>query len=137
MHPRGALATIAAPVQTQLFLGYLGPLPALWLAVLGLVIGSFLNVVIARVPHEESIVRPGSRCPRCGHALSWYENIPVFSYLALRGRCRSCKATISARYPLVEILTSVLFLACLRRFGWDYELAPALMLVTLPRTSHI
>ncbi len=101
------------------------------LGVLGLLIGSFLNVVIARVPHGESIVHPRSRCPRCGHQLSWYENIPVFSWLLLRGRCRSCKAPISARYVFVELLTAALFLACLRRFGWTYELAPALVLVTL------
>src|SRR5437762_1848862 len=76
-----------------------------WLGLAGLTIGSFLNVVIARVPKEESIVRPRSRCPRCGHQLPWYENIPVFSYLALRGKCSSCKAPISPRYPLVELLT--------------------------------
>ncbi|MHB8876792.1 MAG: prepilin peptidase, partial [Myxococcaceae bacterium] len=118
-------------VQTPSLLVFLGPLPVIWLALLGLVIGSFLNVVIARVPNEQSIVRPGSRCPKCGHALAWYENIPVLSYLALRGRCRSCRASISARYPLIEILTAFLFLACQRRFGWEYTLAPALMLVTL------
>lgn len=102
-----------------------------WLALLGLCIGSFLNVVIARLPREESIVRPRSRCPRCGHSLPWYENIPVFSYLALRGRCRSCQQPISPRYPLVELLTGLLFLACLWRFGWQYPLAPALLLVCL------
>ncbi|MFY1830064.1 prepilin peptidase [Myxococcus fulvus] len=111
--------------------GWAGPLFTAFLLVLGLCIGSFLNVVIARVPEGLSIVRPGSRCPRCGHVLSWYENIPVLSWLALRGRCRSCHAPISPRYVLVELLTGLLFLACLSRFGWTYELFPALVLVSL------
>ncbi|MBX5484684.1 MAG: prepilin peptidase, partial [Myxococcaceae bacterium] len=101
------------------------------LALLGLVLGSFLNVVIARVPHRQSIVSPRSRCPHCGHQLAWFENIPVVSWLALRGRCRSCKAPISPRYLVVEVLTALLFLACLRRFDWTYPLVPALMLVVL------
>lgn len=112
-------------------LSFLGPLLAAWLFALGLAVGSFLNVVIARVPHSQSIVRPRSRCPKCGHQLSWYENIPVVSWLALRGRCRGCKAPISPRYILVELLTGLLFLACLRRFDWTYALVPALVLVTL------
>ncbi|MFY2561402.1 prepilin peptidase [Corallococcus terminator] len=111
--------------------GWAGPLFTAFLLVLGLCIGSFLNVVIARVPEGLSIVRPGSRCPKCGHVLSWYENIPVLSWLALRARCRSCHAPISPRYVLVELLTGLLFLACLRRFGWTYELFPALVLVSL------
>ncbi len=103
----------------------------LMLGLLGLIIGSFLNVVIARVPHGQSIVHPRSRCPNCGHQLAWFENIPVFSWIALRGRCRNCRAPISPRYVLVELLTAALFLACLRRFGWSYELVPALVLVSL------
>jgi leader peptidase (prepilin peptidase)/N-methyltransferase len=110
---------------------FLIPLLTVWLFVLGLCIGSFLNVVIARVPYEQSIVRPGSRCPKCGHTLSWYENIPLVSWLALRGRCRGCKTPISIRYPLVELLTGLLFLACVRRFGFTWELVSALVLVTL------
>ena len=78
-------------------------------ALFGLLIGSFLNVVIARVPDGRSIVRPGSACPRCAHELSWWENVPVASWLALRARCRSCRLPISARYPLVELLTGILF----------------------------
>jgi leader peptidase (prepilin peptidase)/N-methyltransferase len=100
-----------------------------FLGILGLLIGSFLNVVIARVPHGLSVVHPRSRCPKCGHQLAWFENIPVFSWLALRGKCRSCDATISPRYAAVEILTAALFLACLQRFGWTYELVPALVMV--------
>jgi leader peptidase (prepilin peptidase)/N-methyltransferase len=94
----------------------------LFVIVFGLLIGSFLNVVIARLPHGQSIVRPGSRCPHCEHVLRWYENIPVFSYLALRGRCKSCKAAISVRYPVVELLTALLFLAAKLRFGLSLEL---------------
>lgn len=101
------------------------------LVALGLIIGSFLNVVIARVPMDQSIVHPGSRCPKCGNPIAWYDNIPVLSWLLLRGRCRKCKAPISPRYPLVELLTGLLFLACLRKFGWTYPLVPALVMVTL------
>jgi leader peptidase (prepilin peptidase) / N-methyltransferase len=97
--------------------------------VMGLLFGSFLNVVIARVPHGQSIVHPRSRCPKCGYQLAWYENIPVLSWLALRGRCGSCGLPISWRYPLIELLTALLFLACQRRFGWTPELVSALVLV--------
>jgi leader peptidase (prepilin peptidase)/N-methyltransferase len=103
----------------------------LWLVFLGLAVGSFLNVVIARLPNDESIVRPRSRCPKCGHPMAWYENIPVASWVALGARCKSCKAPISWRYPLVEALTAVLYFACLRRFGWTLELAAALVMVSL------
>ncbi|HET9158140.1 MAG TPA: prepilin peptidase [Myxococcaceae bacterium] len=102
---------------------------AVALFVFGLLVGSFLNVVIARVPEGLSIVRPGSRCPRCGHALSWYENVPLLSWLALRARCRSCKAPISARYPAVELLTGLLFLGAGWAFGWSWDLLRALLLV--------
>ncbi|RKH71427.1 prepilin peptidase [Corallococcus aberystwythensis] len=111
--------------------GWAEPLFVLFLFVLGLCFGSFLNVVIARVPEGLSIVRPGSRCPKCGHVLSWYENIPVLSWLGLRGKCRGCGMPISPRYVLVELLTGLLFLACLKRFDWTYALVPALVLVFL------
>lgn len=75
---------------------------------LGLVVGSFLNVCIARIPHGESVVMPASHCPTCETPINWYDNIPVLSYAILRGRCRSCGEHISARYPLIEILTAVL-----------------------------
>lgn len=78
-------------------------------AVFGALIGSFLNVVIWRVPQGMSIVRPPSACPQCGAPIAWYDNIPIVSYLALRGRCRRCHAHISARYPLIEALTALLF----------------------------
>ena len=76
---------------------------------LGLVVGSFLNVVIHRLPRGESIVRPRSRCPACGRAIAAWENVPVLSYLWLRGRCRGCATPISLRYPLVELLTGGVF----------------------------
>jgi leader peptidase (prepilin peptidase)/N-methyltransferase len=86
-------------------------------AVLGLVIGSFLNVVIWRVPRGESIVRPASQCPGCGSALAVRDNVPVLSWLLLRGRCRGCGMAISRRYPLVEVGTAALFVALTVRLG--------------------
>jgi len=77
--------------------------------VFGAIIGSFLNVVIHRVPREESIVFPNSRCPSCGATIAFYDNIPVLSYVVLGGRCRGCSIRISPRYPAVELLTAVLF----------------------------
>jgi leader peptidase (prepilin peptidase)/N-methyltransferase len=79
------------------------------LFVFGLMIGSFLNVCISRIPAGESIVSPGSRCPRCRKAIAWYDNIPVISYLSLGGRCRSCGLTISPQYPIVELVTALAF----------------------------
>jgi len=102
----------------------------IWIAVLGLCIGSFLNVVIARLPHDESVVRPRSKCPKCGHQLPWYENIPIFSWLLLRGKCSSCKAPISPRYILVELITGTLFVAATGRFGFDWPLVSALTFFT-------
>lgn len=78
---------------------------------LGLVIGSFLNVVAYRVPIGKSVVSPASACPACGHPIRWFDNIPVVSWLVLRGRCRDCGARISARYPIVEAATGALFAA--------------------------
>src|SRR5712691_3892657 len=95
------------------------PLPFIYLVagVFGLIIGSFLNVVIHRVPREESIVLPSSRCPSCGAVIAFYDNVPVFSYLVLGGRCRSCKVRISARYPAVELLVAGLWIALVWRDG--------------------
>ena len=83
----------------------------------GLVLGSFLNVVAARVPLRRSVVKPGSACMSCGTALAWRDNIPLVSWLLLRGRCRHCGARIPWRYPAVELATAVLFAACLLVFG--------------------
>jgi leader peptidase (prepilin peptidase)/N-methyltransferase len=85
----------------------------------GLVIGSFLNVCIYRIPREESIVHPRSHCPNCNQLIAWYDNIPVLSYFILRGRCRHCAIPISPRYALVEMLTAVLFLSVWNACGWD------------------
>ncbi|HEX2698981.1 MAG TPA: prepilin peptidase [Acidimicrobiales bacterium] len=97
-------------------------------SVLGLAVGSFLNVVIHRVPRKESVVRPPSRCPGCGSSLAVRDNIPVVSWLLLRGRCRACREPISARYPLVEVITGVLFGATAARLGADWAL-PAFLVV--------
>ncbi len=85
--------------------------------ILGLMFGSFLNVCIYRLPKSESIVMPRSHCVKCGHVLAWYENIPVLSYLALLGRCRKCRKRISFVYPLVELLTGVLAVIIVSRYG--------------------
>ncbi len=87
------------------------PVPIIIVAVFGAIIGSFLNVVIHRVPREESVVFPNSRCPSCSAAIAFYDNIPVVSWLLLRGRCRSCHAAISPRYPAVELLTALVYAA--------------------------
>ena len=96
-------------------------------ALFGLAIGSFLNVVIHRLPRGASIVSPGSRCPACGYALRAMDNIPVVSYLMLRGRCRQCGVRISPRYPLVEIATAALFVLHYFVFGWAPLLAVRLL----------
>lgn len=90
--------------------------------IFGAIVGSFLNVCIYRIPEERSIVSPGSRCA-CGKAIAWYDNIPVVSWLLLRGKARCCGRAFSIRYPLIELLTAILFLICWWRF------APAVALV--------
>src|SRR5215211_18751 len=96
----------------------------------GLVVGSFLNVVIHRVPLRESIVWPASHCPHCGEPIRPLDNVPLVSYLLLRGRCRNCKERISARYPAVEAVTGVLFGAAAYEFGASLALVPALVLIS-------
>lgn len=86
---------------------------------LGLIFGSFLNVCISRLPKGESIVRPPSRCPQCGAAIRWYDNIPVLSWLTLLGRCRDCKRSIPWRYPLIELLTGIWFARAATQI-WTY-----------------
>jgi leader peptidase (prepilin peptidase)/N-methyltransferase len=90
-----------------------------------LAIGSFLNVIAARVPLRRSIVSPGSACMECGKRLSWYDNVPLVSYAVLRGRCRYCQASISWRYPAVEAVTAALIALCALKFGltWDFAIA--------------
>jgi leader peptidase (prepilin peptidase)/N-methyltransferase len=87
------------------------------LALAGLCIGSFLNVCIHRLPLKQSVVHPGSRCPDCGYALRWFDNVPVISYAARRGRCRSCSRPISIQYPIIEIVTAIVFVAHWYAFG--------------------
>ncbi|MFZ5484250.1 MAG: prepilin peptidase [Pseudomonadota bacterium] len=128
--------------------------PVAWAAValaLGLLVGSFLNVVAYRLPRmmarewqmqcaelsgqaiepapAYNLVVPGSACPSCGHAIRWYENVPVLSWLLLRGRCSACQANISMRYPLVEALTGLLTLAAAWQFGFTWQAAAAFVLI--------
>ncbi|HEX6940803.1 MAG TPA: prepilin peptidase, partial [Longimicrobiales bacterium] len=100
-------------------------------ALVGAAIGSFLNVCIYRWPAGESVVSPRSRCPSCGSAIAWYDNIPVASWLLLRGRCRSCRAAISPQYPLIELATALLWLAAAVRFGASIEALRAATFLTL------
>mgnify|MGYP001813862339 CR=1 FL=1 len=103
----------------------------LWALLIGLVVGSFLNVVIVRLPAGASLIRPGSTCPGCSTAIRWFDNIPVLSYLLLRGRCRACGERISPRYPAIEMLTGLLFLACAARYGLSAEAAAAALFCSL------
>jgi leader peptidase (prepilin peptidase)/N-methyltransferase len=96
----------------------------------GLVVGSFLNVVIHRVPHRESVVWPASHCPNCGESIRPTDNVPLISYVLLRGRCRNCKEPISARYPAVEATTGLLFGAAAYEFGPSLALLHALVFIS-------
>src|SRR5271167_1452493 len=98
-------------------------LTAIIVFLFGLIIGSFLNVCIVRIPAGKSIVLPASACPKCGAPIKPYDNIPVVSYLLLRGKCRGCQTKISLMYPLVELLTGLLFLGCFYVFGISVETA--------------
>ena len=90
-----------------------GVMPLIWAALLGACVGSFTNVVVWRLPRGESVVFPGSHCPKCGHAIRWHDNLPLLGWLLLRGRCRDCQAPISWRYPAVEALSAALWLSAL------------------------
>jgi leader peptidase (prepilin peptidase)/N-methyltransferase len=107
----------------------------LLVGILGLAFGSFLNVCIVRLPNKESILLPRSHCPLCQHPIRWFDNIPLMSYLLLRGRCRDCGARISPRYPAVEALTALLLIATFRRFGFSPDFvkysALVMMLIVL------
>ena len=89
----------------------------IWWFVIGTFVGSFLNVCIYRIPREESIVRPRSRCPHCRHPIAWYDNVPLLSYLLLRAQCRHCRKPIHWRYPLVEVVTGAFTAWTFQRFG--------------------
>lgn len=90
-------------------------------AVLGAAVGSFLNVCILRLPANESLVKPRSRCPKCGYQLAWYDNVPILSWLSLGGKCRRCRAGISVQYPLVETVVAVLWGTAVWHFGPTFE----------------
>lgn len=106
------------------FIGYI------FAFIFGSAIGSFLNVVIHRVPNEESIIFPNSACPKCGEAIRAYDNVPIASWLVLRGKCRNCKSPISIRYPAVELLTALLFVLVYWQIGFDPLLPVALVFVS-------
>jgi leader peptidase (prepilin peptidase)/N-methyltransferase len=91
----------------------------------GLAVGSFLNVVAARLPRRQSLSKPRSACPGCGSPIAWYDNVPVLSYALLRGRCRSCSAPIGLRYPIVELVTGLLVALCVLVFGLTAHAAVA------------
>jgi leader peptidase (prepilin peptidase)/N-methyltransferase len=100
-------------------------------ALIGLSLGSFLNVCILRLPRDESIFRPRSRCMSCGRQITWYENVPVLSWLALRGRCLTCKAPISVQYPLIELATGVIWVGAYLLFGLGWQGLSAAVFWTL------
>ena len=116
---------------------HLIPIWTVFLFFFGLCVGSFLNVCIWRLPRNESVVSPPSHCPACNHQLSWYENIPLLSWLFLRGRCRKCGCRITVRYFLVELLTGILFLGVWYRvlsFNLSFDLFIGLLLASLTVT---
>ena len=98
---------------------------------LGLLIGSFLNVCIYRIPNKKSIMTPPSSCPKCGERIKWYDLIPVVSYLILRGKCRNCGVKISPRYMFIELLTGVLFLVCFLVFGLTGQFLACIVLTAI------
>src|SRR5438309_5983271 len=89
----------------------LHPILITFVFILGAVVGSFLNVVVWRLPRGESLITPPSHCPKCNTPLAWYDNIPVFGWIMLKGRCRYCNQAISPRYPIIEAVTGCLFAA--------------------------
>ncbi len=110
-------------------------LPDTWIwiyaAFLGAAIGSFLNVCVYRWPAELSVLRPRSQCPNCGKPIAWYDNIPIFGYLALRGRCRNCGVSISAQYPAVELFTAHIWIGAALRFGASLEALHSAVFLTI------
>lgn len=115
---------------------------AIFFTVLGAVVGSFLNVCIYRIPAGASVILPSSHCPGCGHAIRFYDNIPILSYIILRGKCRYCAAKISVRYLIVELLTALTSLVFFLQYGlsWAYLcnflFAAALIVVTFIDLDH-
>jgi leader peptidase (prepilin peptidase)/N-methyltransferase len=103
----------------------------IYAAVIGAAIGSFLNVCIARLPEGESVISPRSRCPECGHAIGWRDNVPVLSYLLLGGKCRGCSTRISLQYPLVELATAAIWVAAVVRHGVAWQALAMAVFFTL------
>lgn len=102
-----------------------------WSCVVGLCIGSFLNVVIIRAFDRESIVEPASKCPKCNTPLKWYHNIPLFSYIFLKGKCAYCHEKISIQYPIVEFVTMVLYVATFLKFGYSWNTVALMCIVPM------
>ena len=100
-------------------------------AAIGAVIGSFLNVCILRLPAEQSVVSPPSRCPKCGTGVRWYDNIPILSWLILRGRCRNCRNPISIQYPIIELATALIWAWMALRFGNELESIRGALFLTI------
>ncbi|MCI6266375.1 MAG: prepilin peptidase [Erysipelotrichaceae bacterium] len=98
--------------------------------IIGAIMGSFYHVVATRLSNDESIIKPGSHCPKCNHFLSWYENIPIISYILLKGKCKKCHSKIPISYWVVEVVTGLLFSACYHSFGLSVELLIALVFVS-------
>jgi len=103
----------------------------LYAGVLGLSVGSFLNVCVGRLPRGESLVRPRSRCPKCGAAIAWFDNVPVFSWVALRGRCRSCREPISWTYPALELTTAAIWVGIAVVYGPTWHALQGAILFSL------
>jgi leader peptidase (prepilin peptidase)/N-methyltransferase len=97
----------------------------------GTAVGSFLNVCIYRWPAEQSVLRPRSRCPSCGQLIRWFDNIPILSWLLLRGRCRHCGAGISVQYPIIEAVTGLIWMSAALRFGWSIEALRSAVFLTI------
>lgn len=98
---------------------------------IGVIFGSFYNVVGLRLPNNESLIKPGSHCPKCGHMLRWYENIPLFSYIVLGGSCKKCKQPISSTYFLMELLSGALFALCYKVFGLSINFYLSIIIASL------
>ena len=98
--------------------------------ILGAIMGSFYHVVATRLSNDESLIRPGSHCPKCNHYLSWYENIPIISYILLKGKCKNCHSKIPISYLIVEVVTGLLFSVCYHSFDFSVELLVALVFVS-------
>ncbi|MDD2504814.1 MAG: prepilin peptidase [Bacilli bacterium] len=116
---------------------------AILIFILGLIFGSFFNVVGVRLPENKSIIKPGSHCPKCNHKLSWWENIPLLSYVILKGKCKSCEKNISLMYPIMELLTAILFIISYYLFGIDYYfyisivISSLLILIFITDSKHM